>query len=70
LFSIALYGYFLRQRFIYSTISREVIVDQFKKLDRFLSPPTANPKVPAAVIDTYAKVKQSMLNQQESHIKQ
>lgn len=55
-----IYAQFLRMRYYMSTDSREFLTELGSKVDRFLTPPTAHPKVPPAVINAYATVKEKM----------
>ncbi|KAI9247769.1 hypothetical protein EDC94DRAFT_625616 [Helicostylum pulchrum] len=56
--SILIYAQFLRMRYYMSTDSREFLTELGSKVDRFLTPPTAHPNVPPAVLKAYATVKE------------
>ncbi|GAA5815786.1 hypothetical protein MFLAVUS_009301 [Mucor flavus] len=58
--SILIYAQFLRMRYYMSADTREFLTELGSKVDRFLTPPTAHPKVPPAVINAYATVKEKM----------
>lgn len=53
-----IYAQFLRMRYYMSTDSREFLTELGSKVDRFLTPPTAHPNVPPAVLKAYATVKE------------
>lgn len=47
-------------RFYMSTDTRDFLTDVGTKIDRLLTPPTAHPKVPPAVINAYATAKEKL----------
>lgn len=55
-----IYAQFLRMRFYMSTDTRDFLTDAGSQLDRLLTAPTAHPKIPPAVINAYATVKEKL----------
>ncbi|KAI8076390.1 uncharacterized protein B0P05DRAFT_545682 [Gilbertella persicaria] len=58
--SILLYGQFLRMRYHMSPRARQVLTELGTKVDSMLTPPTAHPKIPPAVLKHYATFKEAM----------
>ncbi|KAI9481259.1 MAG: hypothetical protein EXX96DRAFT_566031 [Benjaminiella poitrasii] len=67
LFSVILYAQFLHMRYYMSPYTRQILTDLGLKFDQFLTPPTAHPKVPSAVINVYAKAKEIIFKSKASN---
>ncbi|KAI8980478.1 hypothetical protein BDB01DRAFT_898088 [Pilobolus umbonatus] len=61
IFSVLLYVHFIRMRYYMSVYTRQFLNELGTIIDKSLTPPTANPKVPAAVIQYYGKVKNILM---------
>ncbi|CAO3654167.1 unnamed protein product [Mucor fragilis] len=58
--SILVYAQFLRMRFFMSQHTRDFLTELGTKIDKALTPPTAHPKIPPAVINAYATAKDKL----------
>ncbi|KAG2195162.1 hypothetical protein INT46_011140 [Mucor plumbeus] len=58
--SILVYAQFLRMRYFMSEHTREFLTELGTKVDKALTPPTAHPKIPPAVINAYATAKEKL----------
>ncbi|OAC98332.1 hypothetical protein MUCCIDRAFT_150103, partial [Mucor lusitanicus CBS 277.49] len=58
--SILVYGQFLRMRYFMSENTRKFLKELGTKIDKALTPPTAHPKIPPAVINAYATAKEKL----------
>lgn len=58
--SILVYAQFLRMRYYMSSDTRQFLTHVGTKIDSLLTPPTAHPKIPPAVIKAYATAKEKM----------
>lgn len=58
LLSVLLYTHFLRMRYYMSSDMRQFLNETGTKIDQLLTPPTAHPKIPPAVIKAYATAKE------------
>ncbi|CEP12618.1 hypothetical protein [Parasitella parasitica] len=58
--SVLVYTQFLRMRYYMSGYTREFLNELGTKTDRALTPPTAHPKIPPAVINAYATLKEKL----------
>lgn len=58
--SVLVYGHFLRMRYHMSTYTRDFLTEVGGKIDKFLTAPTAHPKIPPAVIKAYATAKEKL----------
>jgi hypothetical protein len=54
------YAHFIRMRYFMSTYTREFLSEIGTKMDKSLTPPTAHPKIPPAVIKAYATAKEKL----------
>jgi hypothetical protein len=58
--SVLVYTHFIRMRYYMSSYTRDFLTDLGTKVDGLLTPPTAHPKIPPAVIQAYATAKQKL----------
>ncbi|KAK4515144.1 uncharacterized protein ATC70_002754 [Mucor velutinosus] len=58
--SILVYTQFLRMRYYMSEHTREFLTELGTKVDKALTPPTAHPKIPPAVVNAYATAKEKL----------
>ncbi|KAI8646760.1 hypothetical protein BD408DRAFT_409688 [Parasitella parasitica] len=58
--SVLVYTQFLRMRYFMSGYTREFLTQLGTKADKALTPPTAHPKIPPAVINAYATIKEKL----------
>ncbi|CAO3693022.1 unnamed protein product [Rhizopus stolonifer] len=56
---LLVYVHFLRMRYYMSEYTRDYINSLYFKVDQLLTPPTAHPKIPPAVIKAYSTVKEA-----------
>lgn len=56
---LLVYVHFLRMRYYMSEYTRDYINNLYFKVDQLLTPPTAHPKIPPAVIKAYSTVKEA-----------
>ncbi|ORX55572.1 hypothetical protein DM01DRAFT_1334965 [Hesseltinella vesiculosa] len=67
---IFLYSHFLRIRYHMSTYSRQAFAELRQTLDHTLLPPTANPRIPAAVSQAYTTIKAMAIKFTEAAVQQ